>query len=147
MKFSLAIADFVSYLDSPSCCWARVDCVRAAASGRGNRLSPRRGSATMIDRRLAHNQPSALPPGAKKSNDQLPKTPPCNLRFEITVPGFAPRLHSRHHAVSIPALSAQEKQQKIGKALFPRWNVELHFRQIKTCGAWMSALPLTPRWF
>ena len=37
--------------------------------------------------------------------------------------------------------------QELEKLCFRRWNVELHFRQIKTMLAWMSCAALPPGWY
>ena len=89
-------------------------------------------------RRLGHNdrivlwhKPAQRPPHwSKEDYDQLPKTLTLRiLRFEIAVPGF----RSKEVILATTLLDPKlYPAQELEKLYFRRWNVELHFRQVKT---------------
>ena len=90
-----------------------------------------------------HKPPQRLPHWSKEEYDQLPKTLILRiLRFEIDVPGF------RSEEVILVTTLLDPKlypAQELEKLYFRRWNVEMHFRQIKTMLGMDVLRCLTPR--
>ena len=84
-----------------------------------------------------------MPHWSKEEYDQLPKTLTLRiLRFEITVPGF----RSKEVILATTLLDPKlYPAQQLEKLYFRRWNVELHFRQIKTMLGMDVLRCLTPR--
>ncbi len=92
-----------------------------------------------------HKTPQRLPHWSKEEYDQLPKTLTLRiLRFEITVPGFRSKEVILVTTLLNPKLYPAQELEKL---YFRRWNVELHFRQIKTMLGIDVLRCLTPRWF
>ena len=99
--------------------------------GRGNPDFRRGRKLGQNDRIVVwHKPPQRLPHWSKEEYDQLPKTLTLRiLRFEITVPGFRSKEVILVTTLLDPKLYPAQELEKLD---FRRWNVELHFRQIKT---------------
>src|SRR6266403_2235431 len=90
-----------------------------------------------------HKPPQRLPHWSKEEYDQLPKTLTLRiLRYEISVPGFRSKEVILVTTLLDPKLYPAQELEKL---YFRRWNVELHFRQIKTMLGMDVLRCLTPR--
>jgi hypothetical protein len=140
----LADRGFCSYLDIAQLLGRGVDCVMRLHQGRG-KPDFRRGRRLGQNDRIVvwHKPPQRLPHWSKEEYDQLPKTLTLRiLRYEITVPGF----RSKEVILLTTLLDPQlYPAQELEKLYFRRWNVELHFRQIKTMLGMDVLRCLTPR--
>src|SRR5271167_813320 len=135
---------FCSYLDIAQLLGRGVDCVMRLHQGRGNPDFRRGRKLGQNDRIVVwHKPPQRLPHWSKEEYDQLPKTLTLRiLRFEITVPGFRSKEVILVTTLLDPKLYPS---QELAKLYFRRWNVELHFRQIKTMLGMDVLRCLTPR--
>ena len=127
----LADRGFCSYLDIAQLLGRGVDCVMRLHQGRGKQDFRRGRRLAQNDRIVVWQKPAQRPPHCSKEEyDQLPKTLTLRiLRFKITVPGF----RSKEVTLATTLLDAKlYPAQELEKLYFRRWNVELHFRQIKT---------------
>jgi hypothetical protein len=127
----LADRGFCSYLDIAQLLSRGVDCVMRLHPGRGKQDFRRGRRLGQNDRIVVWHKPSQrLPLWSKEEYDQLPKTLTLRiLRFEITVPGFRSKEVILATTLLDPMLYPAQELEKL---YFRRWNVELHFRQIKT---------------
>jgi Transposase DDE domain len=127
----LADRGFCSYQDIAQLLGRGVDCVMRLHQGRA-KPDFRRGRRLGKNDRLVvwHKPPQRLPHWSKQDYDQLPKTLTLRMvRFESNVPGF------RSQQVTLTTTLLDPKRypaHELAKLYFRRWNVELHFRQIKT---------------
>jgi len=140
----LADRGFCSYLDIAQLLGRGVDCVMRLHQGRG-KPDFRRGRRLGQNDRLVlwHKPPQRLPHWSKKEYDQLPKTLTLRiLRYAITVPGFRSKEVILVTTLLDPKLYPAQELEKL---YFRRWNVELHFRQIKTMLGMDVLRCLTPR--
>jgi hypothetical protein len=127
----LADRGFCSYLDIAQLLGRGVDCVMRLHQGRGKQDFRRGRRLGHHDRIVLWHKPAQRPPHwSKEEYDQLPKTLTLRiLRFEITVPGF----RSKEVILATTLLDPKlYPAQELEKLYFRRWNVELHFRQVKT---------------
>jgi hypothetical protein len=73
------------------------------------------------------------------------KLSPCeSYDLRLPLPGFRSKEVILVTTLLDPKLYPAQELEKL---YFRRWNVELHFRQIKTMLAWMSCAASPPRWF
>jgi hypothetical protein len=127
----LADRGFCSFLDIAQLLGRGVDCLMRLHQGRG-KPDFRRGRRLGKNDRLVvwRKPPQRLPHWSKEDYDRLPATLPLRLvRFEITVPGFRSQQVVLTTTLLDPKLYPTHELEKL---YFRRWNVELHFRQIKT---------------
>ena len=120
-----------SFLDIAQLLGRGVDCLMRLHQGRG-KPDLRRGRRLGMNDRLVlwRKPPQRLPHWSKEDFDQLPLTLSLRLvRFEITVPGFRSQELFLTTTLLDPRLYPAEE---LAQLYFRRWNVELHFRQIKT---------------
>jgi hypothetical protein len=134
---------FCSYLDIAQLLGRGVDCVMRLHQARGEQDFRRGRRLAQHDRIVVWHKPPQRPPHwSKEDYDQLPKTLTLRiLRFEISVPGF----RSKEVILATTLLDPKlYPAQELAKLYFRRWNVELHFRQIKTMLAMDVLRCLTP---
>ena len=127
----LADRAFCSFLDIAQLLGRGVDCLMRLHQGRGKpdfRCGRRLGKNDRLV--LWRKPPQRLPHWSKEDYDQLPATLTLRLvRFAITVPGFRSQQVILTTTLLDPKLYPAHELEKL---YFRRWNVELHFRQIKT---------------
>src|SRR5260370_8752601 len=127
----LADRAFCSFLDIAQLLGRGVDCLMRLHQGRGKPDFRCRRRLGKNDRVVVWRKPpQRLPHWSKEDYDQLPATLTLRLvRFEITVPGFRSQQVILTTTLLDPKLYPAHQLEKL---YFRRWNVELHFRQIKT---------------
>jgi hypothetical protein len=125
----LADRGFCSFLDIAQLLDRGIDCLMRLHQGRG-KPDFRRGRRLGKNDRLGRKPPQRLPHWSKQDYDQLPATLTLRLvRFKITVPGVRSQQVFLTTTLLDPKLYPAHELEKL---YFRRWNVELHFRQIKT---------------
>jgi hypothetical protein len=127
----LADRGFCSFLDIAQLLGRGVDCLMRLHQGRA-KPDFRRGHRLGKNDRLVlwRKPPQRLHTWSKRDYEELPATLTLRiLRFEITVPGFRSKQVLLTTTLLDPKIYPADE---LAKLYFRRWNVELHFRQIKT---------------
>jgi hypothetical protein len=140
----LADRGFGTFLDISQLLDRGVDSLMRLHQGRG-KPDFRRGRRLGKNDRLVlwRKPPHRLSRWSKEDHDRLPPTLSLRLvRFEITVPGFRTKEVILTTTLLDPKLYPADE---LAKLYFRRWNVELHFRQIKTMLGMDVLRCLTPK--
>jgi hypothetical protein len=127
----LADRGFCSFLDIAQLLGRGVDCLMRLHQGRA-KPDFRRGHRLGKNDRLVlwRKPPQRLHTWSKRDYEELPATLTLRIvRFEITVPGFRSKQVLLTTTLLDPKIYPADE---LAKLYFRRWNVELHFRQIKT---------------
>ena len=141
----LADRGFCSYLDIAQLLSRGIDCLMRLHQGRGKPDFRRGRRLGKNDRLVVWSKPQYLRQWSKQDYDQLPSTLTVRiLRFEISVPGFRSKQVVLTTTLLDPKLYPADE---LAKLYLRRWNVELHFRQIKTMLGMDVLRCLTRVWF
>jgi hypothetical protein len=126
----LADRGFCSFLDIAQLLGRGVDCLMRLHQARSKPDFRRGRRLGKNDRLVVWRKPQYLRQWSKQDYDQLPSTLTVRmLRFEISVLGFRSKQVVLTTTLLDPKLHPADE---LAKLYFRRWNVELHFRQIKT---------------
>jgi hypothetical protein len=139
----LADRGFCSFYDLSTLHRRGVDCIMRMHQGRSADF--RRGRRLAKDDRLVHwKKPVSRSKDCSKADfDALPATLELRmLRYRVTAPGFRSKEIVVVTTLLDPALHPLEA---LAELYFRRWNVELHFREIKTLLAMDVLRCLSPK--